>query len=118
MNPLNHIAMKKETITISSSQGKKKIHKDKILYCKQYLVGTLIELDDGNHYLMKEKLEELAQFLQSDAFFFVSSRELVNLDHLEAVFADQVLLNNRKTFRVNPIRKMALLRKIGKEATL
>lgn len=118
MNPLNHITMKKETITISSSQGKKKIQKDQILFCKQYLVGTLIELTDGNHYLMKEKLDELSQFLQTDAFFFVSNRELVNLEHLEAVFSDQVLLNNQKTFRINPIRKMALLRRIGQEVSL
>lgn len=110
--------MKKETITISSSQGKKKIQKDQILFCKQYLVGTLIELTDGNHYLMKEKLEELSHFLQADTFFFVSNRELINMEHLEAVFSDQVLLSNRKTFHINPIRKMALLRKIGQEVSL
>ncbi len=110
--------MKKDTITISSAQGKKKIEKDKIIYCKQYLVGTLIELSDGNHYLMKEKLSELQHFLDDNTFFNVSSREMINLEHLEAVFSDQVLLSNQKTFHINPIRKLALLRKVGQAASL
>jgi len=103
--------MKRDTITISSAQGKRKIHKDKIVYCKQYLVGTLIELSDGNHYLLKEKLSELKQFLHDENFFFVTNRELINIEYLEAVFSDQVVLSNSKSFRINPIRKMALLRK-------
>jgi DNA-binding LytR/AlgR family response regulator len=110
------ITMKRETITISSSQGKKKIQKDKIVFCKQYLVGTLIELQDGNHYLLKEKLDELMHILSDNTFFFVSNRELINMDYLEAVFSDQVVLSNGKSFNVNPIRKMALLRKSSQEA--
>jgi|GEM_PF-1774175 len=110
------ITMKRETITISSSQGKKKIQKDKIVFCKQYLVGTLIELQDGHHYLLKEKLDELMDILSDNTFFFVSNRELINMDYLEAVFSDQVVLSNGKSFNVNPIRKMALLRKSSQEA--
>ena len=108
--------MKKDTITISSSQGKKKIHKDKIVFCKQYLVGTLLELSDGNHYLLKEKLSELKHFLNDDSFFFVSNRELINMEYLEAVFSDQVVLSNSKVFHINPIRKMALLRRSSEKA--
>ena len=108
--------MKKETITISSSKGVKKIEKSKILFCKQYLVGTLIELSDGNHYLLKERLSELRNFLHGPSFFMISNRELINLEYIEAVFSDEIVMINNKTIRVSGIRKKMLVKRIWKEA--
>ena len=108
--------MKKETITISSSKGEKKIEKSKILFCKQYLVGTLIELSDGNHYLLKEGLNELRNFLDGPSFFMISNRELINLEYIQAVFSDEIVMINNKTIRVSGIRKKMLVKKIWKEA--
>jgi len=108
--------MKKETITISSSKGEKKIQKNRILFCKQYLVGTLIELSDGNHYLLKERLSELRNFLDGPSFFMISSRELINLEYIEAVFSDEVVMTNNKTIKVSGMRKKMLVKKIWEEA--
>ena len=108
--------MKKETITISSSKGEKRIQKNKILFCKQYLVGTLVELSDGNHYLLKERLSELRNFLDGPSFFMISSRELINLEYIEAVFADEIVMTNNKAIKVSDNRKKMLVKKIWKEA--
>jgi DNA-binding LytR/AlgR family response regulator len=108
--------MNKETITISSSKGEKKIRKNRIVLCKQYLVGTLLELSDGNHYLLKERVDELQRYLNGSCFFKVSNRELINLDYIEAVFSDQVVLVNNKVLKINDIRKKKLVRKIYDEA--
>lgn len=108
--------MKKETITISSSKGEKRIQKNKILFCKQYLVGTLVELSDGNHYLLKERLSELRNFLDGPSFFMISSRELINLEYIEAVFADEIVMTNNKAIKMSDNRKKMLVKKIWKEA--
>ena len=108
--------MKNDTITISSSKGTKKIQKHKIMLCRQYMVGTLVELSDGNHYLLKEKVSELSKFLDAPCFFTISKRELINLEYMEAVFADQVLMLNGKSLKLDPRRKQALVRKIQEEA--
>lgn len=108
--------MRDETITISSSKGKKRIQKHKIMLCKQYLVGTLVELNDGNHYLLKEKVEELNHLLDAPCFFLISNRDLINLEYVEAIFADQVLLTNGKSIRIDPDKKDALIRKICEES--
>ena len=97
--------MKKETITISSSKVEKRIKKNKILFCKQYLVGTLVELSDGNHYLLKEKLSELRNFLDGPSFFMISSRELINLEYIEAVFDDEIVMTNNKAIKMSDNRK-------------
>ena len=108
--------MKKETLTLSSSKGEKKIEKNKILFCKQYLVGTLIELNDGNHYLLKERLNELRNFLDGPSFFMISSRELINLEYMQAVFSEEIVMVNNKIIKVGGMRKEMLVKKIWEEA--
>lgn len=110
--------MKTDTITISSSKGEKKIQKHKIVFCKQYLVGTLIELSDGNHYLLKERLSDLEDLLDVPSFFQVSGRELINLDYIEAVFSDQIILINNKSVKINSERKKSLVTRIYKETLI
>lgn len=108
--------MKKETITISSSKGEKKIEKSRILLCKQYLVGTLVELSDGSHYLLKERLSELRNFLDEPSFFMINNRELINLEYIEAIFPEEVIMINNKTIQVSSTRKEMLVKKIWEEA--
>lgn len=107
--------MTKETITLSSIKGDRTIQKDRIISCKQYLVGTLIEVDDGNHYLLKERLSELKSFLNDAYFFRVSHRELINLNYIDAVFTHQIVLMNNKTIPLNGVKKRRLMEKIAQK---
>lgn len=88
-------------IKISTKKGIVNINIDYIICGKQFSVGTLIYMEDGSHFLMKERISELLEIIREDNFVMINPHSLINIRYIDAIVLDQVIMKNGIKYWMN-----------------
>jgi hypothetical protein len=107
-----------KTITISTKKGKVKIPKAQIVFCQEFIVGTLLTLKNNKSYLLKENIGELKYYLSETQFFIPNNETIINLHYFEALFANDIILKTGKRFKLLEDRKSHFFKRLNLQETI
>lgn len=111
---MNMKNIKKDILRVATNRGSKEILKNTIVSCKQFSFGSAIYLNDGTHFLMKERIPELRTILVSERFFIVDEDTMINIKYVDAIMPNYLLMSNGERFMLSGQRRKAFFERINK----
>jgi hypothetical protein len=100
-------------LKVATHKGERTILKNNIVSCKQFSFGSAIYLDDGTHFLMKERIGELISILNSERFFIIDEDTMINIKYVDAILPNYLLMSNGERFLLSGSRRKAFFDRIN-----